>query len=75
MKRFMVILFVLLLVGLIAMHANSQDKLFRVKVQIEYDGLTSYQAAEVEKSIQQIKKYNAEGKEIKMEYRIELKAK
>ena len=75
MKRFILIALVIIITGLITYGIENQDKLFKVEIKLKFDGLTSYQIAEVERAIQQIRKYGPDGKEVKKDYNIEMKAK
>lgn len=75
MKRLIFIVLIIVVTGLITYGIDNQDKLFKVEIKIKFDGLTSYQVAEVERAIQQIHKYGPDGKEVKREYSIEMKAK
>lgn len=72
-----VILVALVLVALIACaHSLNTDseKLFKMQMSIEYDGVTLAQAYEIEKAVDAIRKYSG-GNEVKKSVKIEMKPK
>jgi len=76
MRRFLMAILLIVLAGCAASISDTNKaQTFNVKIEWKWEGLTAAQVAEVESAMQQVVKYNADGKKVKSEYKIvEMKA-